>query len=333
VISQKRLGLVYVLVGPGGVGKNTLMKHAIATADNLRQLPTATTRKIRDGEQHGREHLFLQPTEFERMIAQNELLEWQEVHPGKYYGVPRASIETPLQQTHDLIADIEIAGAAILRATYPDNVVLIFIAPPGQSPEAVLALLRARMTERGENEEEITKRLDRAQMELMFAPECDYLIINDELSQAAEMLVSVIRAERARRALANLRAQYHLPRQPISYTVLVTPVYQDEALLPDHGQKPLHGRLFQGELPHQGAARLLKTQLQIEIDSVQFRALSQNGDGYVAPLGVGYQHTAHADEVVFEYVYTLPERITPPQGWMWGAREQMPTMRTEMLRS
>ena len=146
---SKPQGLLFLVIGPPGVGKNALMNDALKHFDDLRQLATATTRRPRPTEQEGREHLFVTPETFREMIARNELLEWQEVHPNKFYGVPRASIENALASGEKLIADIDVLGATYIRSLYPGQVVLIYIEPPS------VAVLEERMQQRGENRADI----------------------------------------------------------------------------------------------------------------------------------------------------------------------------------
>ena len=148
-------GIIFTLVGPGGAGKNTLMKRVIPQLDNLHQLATATTRDMRPGEQDGREHLFISRDTFNQWIEENRLLEYQEVHPGKFYGVPSEPLESALREGRNLIADIEIAGAQKIAEAYPLNTVLVFIAAP-------LDALEQRMRERGESEDGVRERMNRA---------------------------------------------------------------------------------------------------------------------------------------------------------------------------
>jgi guanylate kinase len=186
-------GLLFILVGPGGVGKNALMQNVLPRFQHLRQLPTATTRAPREGEQHGRERLFVSLDEFKRMIANGELLEHEEVHPGKFYGVPRCKVEEALREGEDLIADIEIAGAEKVHTAYPDNTVLIFIAPPSMD------VLSERMRNRGESEQGIAERIARAEREMDFIKQSEHLIVNDEFERASQELYDVICKERAER--------------------------------------------------------------------------------------------------------------------------------------
>jgi guanylate kinase len=186
-------GLIFVLVGPGGVGKSTLMKAVMPRLQNLRQLPTVTTRSPRAGEEHGRERFFVAPDEFRRMIDDHELVEYEEVTPGKYYGVPRRYLEQALRNGQDLIADIEYAGASKVRQNYPENTVLIFVAPP--EPD----VLAERMRVRGETEQGIADRLARVQREMPFQNACKYSIVNEVVEHAMDELSRVIQAEQAAR--------------------------------------------------------------------------------------------------------------------------------------
>lgn len=185
-MSQYGRGRIFALVGPGGAGKNTLMKMVLPRIDKLTQLATATTRTIRPGEQEGREHLFVDLDTFNRWIAENKLVEWQEVHPGKFYGVPRAPLEAAFSEGRDLIADIEIDGAKRIFEAYPDNTVLIFIAAPS------LAVLEQRMRDRGESDEGVSIRMARAEREMAFAMNCQVYIVNDNQTHAADALEQAI---------------------------------------------------------------------------------------------------------------------------------------------
>ncbi|MBL8157035.1 MAG: guanylate kinase [Anaerolineae bacterium] len=197
--SSQQWGLLFILVGPPGVGKNAMMNSVLERITSLHQLPTATTRPIRSNEQEGREHLFVSTAEFQRMIDQGELIEWQVVH-GHQYGTPRSTVQQAMETGQDLIADIEVLGATHLRSAFPENVILVFVQPPSVDE------LIHRMHNRGETEAEIQKRMQRVEMELRYAPECDYLITNDSIERASDILRGIILAEYSRRDLKRLRA-------------------------------------------------------------------------------------------------------------------------------
>jgi guanylate kinase len=132
------------------------------------------------------------------MIDHDRLIEWQEVH-GQLYGMPRTAVEQALTDQQDLVADIDVLGATYLRSVYPDNVILVFIRPPS------LSELEDRMRARGETETEIVKRMQRVNMEMQYAVECDYLIVNDDFEEACDILYGVVLAERSHRAVLTLR--------------------------------------------------------------------------------------------------------------------------------
>lgn len=194
----KSWGLLFVLIGPAGVGKNALMGYVLQRLTDLQQLPTATTRPMRPGETQGREHDFITREEFQRLIDQNSLIEHQVVHEN-LYGTPRQTVEQALANETDRIADIEIFGAKALRSAYPHHAIAVFIQPPSTDD------LRGRMEKRGESQAEIEKRMQRVAMEMDYAPNCDYLITNDDVDRAGEILYSIIVAERSRRDLLKLR--------------------------------------------------------------------------------------------------------------------------------
>lgn len=201
MIGEQQRGLLFVMVGPGGTGKNTLMNE-VMEKQALTQLATATTRAMRDNEREGREHLFVSVERFHEMIENGDLLEYQEVTPGKFYGIPRQSVENPLQQGKSLMADIDVYGAKILRETYPEDTVLIFVTVPGDSVDDQLATLRERMLYRLGNEptaddiDHITKRLERARtIEMPYAQHCDHILVNDDLNHTADQLENIVQAK------------------------------------------------------------------------------------------------------------------------------------------
>jgi guanylate kinase len=183
-------GALFVMVGPSGVGKNVVMKQIMERMPMLRQMPTATTRAMREGEQEGREHFFVSLKQFEQMKVENALIEYEEVYAGTWYGTPRQGLQNALASGDYLIADIDVHGAKNLKEAFPDNVVLIFIAPPS------LDDLEKRLRQRGKMDEaEIARRLNRAPEELAFAEQCDYRVVNDELEKTIEQVMGIINAE------------------------------------------------------------------------------------------------------------------------------------------
>lgn len=202
--SPKNLpGVIFVMIGPGGAGKNAIMQALMAESLGIRQLATATTRNRRGDEAQGREHLFVSRRRFEQMIAAGELLEYQEVTPGKYYGIPRQSVADSLAAGEIRIADIEVLGASVLADTFTDNIVQIFVTVPGADTAEQLALLQRRMQERADPYTDIDQRLQRAQeLELAYQCRCDYVVVNDCLSAAIDRTRRIIQGELVARRLA-----------------------------------------------------------------------------------------------------------------------------------
>ncbi|MGB1287377.1 MAG: guanylate kinase, partial [Aggregatilineales bacterium] len=159
---------------------------------------------IRPDEVEDVSHYFVSPAEFRQMITDDALLEHQEVTPDKYYGIIRARVDERLDIGEDLIADIEVLGAKIIRDVYPQRSVLIFVNVPGETPEEKLTVLRERMEQREETVDHIAERLERARLlELPFAKTCDYVIINENNQQekAVADLMYIIEQERSRRRM------------------------------------------------------------------------------------------------------------------------------------
>ena len=201
-LAEKLPGIIFVIIGPGGAGKNAIMKAVIAAIPALRQLATATTRPMRADEMQGREHLFVSSQRFQEMIIRNELLEHQEVTPGKFYGIPRHTVLEVLTAGAARIADIEVLGAIELAAAYPQNVVQVFVTVPGDDIAQQLALLEARMRSRADEATDIEQRLKRARtLELPYQTRCDHIVVNDDLAQAIEATAAIIRREMDERQL------------------------------------------------------------------------------------------------------------------------------------
>lgn len=193
-------GLFFVFVGPGGTGKNTLMKIIMKRHPEMKQLATATTRAMRPDEKQGRERIFVSLERFQQMIANDDLLEHQEVTPGKFYGIPKASVESVLAKGEHLIADIEVRGAEVVLETYKEDAVIIYVTVPGETEEEQLETLKQRMLHRlnreatDEDRAIINQRLERAKnLEFPFSKKCDHIIINDDLNQAAEQIDRIVK--------------------------------------------------------------------------------------------------------------------------------------------
>jgi guanylate kinase len=179
---------VFVITGPSGVGKGTLIKRLLAACPNLELSISATTREPRAGEEDGVDYHFLTPEEFEDRKAARDFLEFAP-YSGNHYGTLRSEVDRRLEAGHSVVLEIEVQGAQQVRQSKPDSV-QIFIAPPDP------AVLRDRLAGRGtDSAEAIDKRLETAEIELASQGDFDYHVVNDDLDQAAAELVGIVRTE------------------------------------------------------------------------------------------------------------------------------------------
>ncbi|MDZ7642226.1 MAG: guanylate kinase [Desulfurivibrio sp.] len=186
-------GCLFVVSAPSGAGKTTLLKRILAATARLGFSISHTTRSPRAGEREGVDYHFIDQDSFTEMRRRGDFLEAAEVH-GNFYGTSRAAIEAALKQGEDIFLDIDVQGARQIRDLKEISTVFLFIAPP--SPAVLEQRLRGRGTD---DEDTISRRLDNARREMEEASWYDYLVINDQLPAAEELLRAIIIAERCRR--------------------------------------------------------------------------------------------------------------------------------------
>lgn len=186
-------GLLFVVSAPAGCGKDTILNKLFERTDSAGYAVSATTRSPREGEVNGVHYHFLTRDEFERKIAESEVLEYTE-YCGNYYGTLRKSVDDLLNAGKDAILKIEVEGAMNIRRMFPEAC-LVFILPP--SWEILAERLRSRGTE---TEEKIAERTKQARTEVEFAKNYDYIIVNDDLDTAVDDLSAVLRSEKLRRS-------------------------------------------------------------------------------------------------------------------------------------
>lgn len=187
---MSKQGLLIVISGFSGSGKGTVIKELLKK-DKYKFSISATTRKPRPGEEHGREYFFLTREEFESMIEEDKLIEYAQ-YVGNYYGTPRDYVEQQRKAGCHVILDIEIQGACEIKKQYPDAL-LLFITPPSAQ------CLKERLVGRGTEEADvIDSRMDRACEEAVCMKDYDYLVINDVVKTCAQKVDSIVDNEESR---------------------------------------------------------------------------------------------------------------------------------------
>jgi len=190
-VKKKEKGQLIVLSGPSGVGKSTVIAELFGQRENIYFSVSYTTRQPRPGEQDGVNYNFVDRAEFERMIADNELLEYAE-YVDNYYGTSLKAINDRLDAGTDVLLDIEVQGAAKVRECCPEAL-FIFIIPP--SFEELSRRLHGRNTD---SEDVIQGRLEKARAEFKEIPKYDYLVINDKVANAVREIESILTAAECR---------------------------------------------------------------------------------------------------------------------------------------
>ena len=188
---MKTRGILIVVSGFAGSGKGTLMKEIMEQYDNYALSISATTRKPRGMEVDGKEYFFKSVEEFEKMIAQGELIEYAN-YVGNYYGTPKAYVEEQLASGKDVILEIEIQGALKVKEQFPEAL-LLFVTPPNAT------ILKERLVGRGtETMDVIEKRMQRAAEEAEGIASYDYILVNDDLQECVLQMHHIIQSEHYR---------------------------------------------------------------------------------------------------------------------------------------
>ncbi len=185
-------GLLIVLSGPSGVGKGTVRRALFQMPNHdLVYSVSMTTRAPRPGEVDGVDYYFVDKETFLKRIKENKFLEWAEF-VGNYYGTPRDKVEEQLDHGKEVVLEIEVEGALQVRKQMKDAV-FIFLVPPGK--KALYERLKLRGTD---TLEMIDKRMNKAESEFLLAHKYDYIVVNDEVNNAADRIMAIIRAEHAK---------------------------------------------------------------------------------------------------------------------------------------
>lgn len=184
-------GNLIVISGPSGAGKGTIVKALLDQYASIHYSVSATTRPPREGEVNGVNYWFVSREEFLHMREHDELLEWAEVY-GNFYGTPRRRVMEAINRGHDIILEIDPQGAMKVKSGFP-SAVFVYIMPP--SPRELSRRIIGRGTE---TQDAIRQRLNSVVTELGYIHEYDYLVINDELTEATADVAAIIRAEKWR---------------------------------------------------------------------------------------------------------------------------------------
>ena len=185
-------GKLFVVSGPSGVGKGTVISKLFEMDENLYFSVSATTRKPRPGETDGVSYNFKTREQFEEEIDNGEMLEYA-MYGGNYYGTPLQPIREAIENGVDVVMDVEVVGALKIKKRLPDDAVLVFVTAPS------FDVIRKRLVHRGDVAPGLMEeRLERARWECSQAVNYDYIVVNDDLTRASEELRAIMLAEKCK---------------------------------------------------------------------------------------------------------------------------------------
>jgi len=180
-------GKLIIISAPSGAGKTTLVKHLMASMDNLAFSVSACSRKKRPGEKDGRDYYFISVDRFKKKIKNNEFIEWEEVYKDHYYGTLQSEVERIRSNGKHVVFDVDVKGGLNIKKKYGNDALAIFVKPP--SPKE----LKKRLSMRGtDDEKEIETRLAKSGHELTFAGEFDVVVVNNDLEKAKKQILNEV---------------------------------------------------------------------------------------------------------------------------------------------
>lgn len=179
--------MILIFGAPSGSGKSTLVNYLLNKRSDLEFSISATTRAPRGQEVNGKEYYFITNDQFQQLITEGKLVEWQQVYSGTYYGTLRSEIQRIEDKHHHVVFDVDVKGGANLKRLFGDKALSIFVAPPS------IDELRNRLTHRAtDSAEKIEERINKAAEELTYRPQFDVVIVNDNLQEAEKHLDEVV---------------------------------------------------------------------------------------------------------------------------------------------
>jgi len=181
-------GKLVIFSAPSGAGKSTLVNYLLPQFPQLSFSISATSRAPRGQEEHGKDYYFLSSQEFKARVAQGELLEWEEVYAGTYYGTLRTEVERIWSEGKVVVFDIDVVGALNLKKQFGNRALALFVQAP--SVEILEQRLRGRGTD---SEEKIQQRVAKATIEMARAPEFDKVVVNDDLNTAKAEALAILK--------------------------------------------------------------------------------------------------------------------------------------------
>lgn len=190
---RQRRGLLIVLSSPSGAGKTTISRMLLDADDEIAMSVSVTTRPKRPGEHDGKDYIFVEDDEFDRMIRDGEFVEWANVF-GYRYGTPKAPVKDALREGRDILFDIDWQGARQLEPDFGEHLVTIFLLPP------TMAELEHRLRARGtDSPQVIAERMRRAADEISHWAEYEYVLVNDHMDECLARVRAIVAAERSKR--------------------------------------------------------------------------------------------------------------------------------------
>ena len=310
-------GLMFILSGPAGVGKNTIMRGALKAMPHLRQLPTATTRLPRADEQEGRDHEFLSEAEFRHRILEKALIEWQIIHDASVYGVPRATIQDAIRKGQALIADVDVLGAMQLKQEFGDQVVLVFVEASDKN------IIASRIRKRSPvSDEELNTRLRRVEFEHEFADDYDYVIVNREgqVEASIQELIGIVTDECAKNAQTSFAADAIIGWDPaVIQQYVIGLVVQNGSLLQKHGEFP-KVKVPTDQLPFEAIQAHLHAEIGVEVYPTRPDSPTRKvAIGFEPAQVIRVTRKATTIEKYFIYVLHLAHVLDEaPAGWTFS---------------